>query len=202
MVNYVIQSDANSIGAAANDSNGTDLRTVVDRLTQDFTVLKAAVGFDTVDGLYFGGTTAANLLKDYEEGTFTPSFADDSLSSGEGQTASVALGRYIKIGRMCHFQIGLKSSSFGSLTTTQIANVIGLPFISVNDANRRAVIRITGFTLNLTTAGTTVSGRVRENATHIQITIDDAVTGSSFMTLDEISSVGEFLITGAYETAT
>ena len=48
-------------------------------------------------GIYLGVTsaTAANLLDDYEEGTWTPAVAGVVMSS--------ASGRYVKIGNYYHF---------------------------------------------------------------------------------------------------
>jgi len=43
-------------------------------------------------GVYLGGTGSANLLDDYEEGTFTPAFVNGSFSGG------AALGYYVKVG--------------------------------------------------------------------------------------------------------
>ena len=49
----------------------------------------------TSEGLHLGGTGSANALDDYEEGTWTPTIANMSVSG----TFS-ASGRYVKVGRM------------------------------------------------------------------------------------------------------
>ena len=51
-------------------------------------------------GIYIGGTGAANLYDDYEEGTFNCSF---QTNSGSFPSQS-AVGRYTKIGRTVHIQ--------------------------------------------------------------------------------------------------
>jgi hypothetical protein len=49
-------------------------------------------------GVYLGGTTSANLLDDYEEGTWTPTF----VLGATGITYNTQFGKYIKIGSMVH----------------------------------------------------------------------------------------------------
>ena len=87
--------------------------------------------FGTADkGVYLGVTsaTAANLLDDYEEGTFTP-----ALNIGGSTTGIVYAnreGRYTKVGRLvtCDltFTLSDKGSETGNLT------IAGFPFTSVN----------------------------------------------------------------------
>ena len=81
-------------------------------------------------GIYLGVTsaTAANLLNDYEEGTFTPSVVNgaglDSISY------STQTGAYTKIGNMVMvtFRIGISSASKNSSRL----DFTGLPFTSYN----------------------------------------------------------------------
>jgi hypothetical protein len=71
-------------------------------------------------GITFNGdTAAANALDDYEEGTFT-------LTIG-GVAGAFGLGKYVKVGRLVHFQW----YSSGSFTATaSSANFTGLPFLT------------------------------------------------------------------------
>jgi hypothetical protein len=72
-------------------------------------------------GAYLGGTVAANLLDDYEEGTWTPT---GSLS------ATVYCATYTKIGRVVTIQLHIL---FGSSASTATAdNIAGLPFAVSN----------------------------------------------------------------------
>ena len=77
-------------------------------------------------GVYLGGTGAANLLDDYEEGTFTPTVAGDATG-----TLITAQGYYTKIGRMVNVAIYLvvgtnfTSSSIGGLPFTVAAGNTG-----------------------------------------------------------------------------
>ena len=76
-------------------------------------------------GIYLGGTASANLLDDYEYGTYTPVFKEgtNSLSFGGG-------GHYVKNGNMvfvnCNIQ-NIVTSGSGTITCT-------LPFVSNGQA--------------------------------------------------------------------
>ena len=110
----------------------------------DTTVLNVATGatdvevsagnifFGTADkGIYLGVTsaTAANLLADYEEGSWTPTVttggANPDFSSG------TQIGRYVKVGRMVHVHCEMKYTS----SSSNIGQWGGLPFTLHNDAN-------------------------------------------------------------------
>jgi hypothetical protein len=60
-------------------------------------------------GVYLGGTGSANLLDDYEEGTFTPTLEG---TSGDPTVSYVAQkGSYVKVGRVVHCTVQLQTSS-------------------------------------------------------------------------------------------
>lgn len=69
----------------------------------------------------------SKLFDDYEEGTFTPTFA--GLTIGDG----IVWGRYTKIGRIVTFQLGFQYGSTSSITGS-IGDISGLPFVTVNPA--------------------------------------------------------------------
>ena len=80
-------------------------------------------------GVYLGGTGAANLLDDYEEGTFTPSFVD---SNGDAAiTHDLQGGKYTKIGNVVYFVLVLGTDAVTAGTGNLL--VSGLPFTSVNN---------------------------------------------------------------------
>jgi len=109
-------------------------------------------------GLLVGGTTSANKLDDYEEGTFTPAIA------GVSGTFS---GDYTKIGDLVTFCIictGMSGTASASLVT-------GLPFTAANN-NRNYAVAF-GNTNLLNTAGQSgqqyFTGFVVPNSTTVQI---------------------------------
>ena len=91
-------------------------------------------------GAYIGGTGSANYLDDYEEGTWTPVYRDQSNASTLTITYDVQNGNYTKIGNTCiaHFSLGTDSVSGGS-SSTYLA-IGGLPFTSASDEARGSLI--------------------------------------------------------------
>jgi len=76
-------------------------------------------------GVYLGGTGSANLLDDYEEGTWTP------LASNYSGTMTINRATYEKIGR----QITVRASvSFDGTADGSNAIIAGLPF-SIPDSD-------------------------------------------------------------------
>ena len=74
------------------------------------------------------GASAANLLDDYEEGTWTP-----SVHNGGGSITSTVVARYTKIGRLVHIQAYINYSAGSSTNAFQMG---GLPFACLgNDYN-------------------------------------------------------------------
>ena len=67
--------------------------------------------------IYLGGTGSANQLDDYEEGTWTPSNSDVTLS--------VTSASYVKVGHLCHVQAYV---TFPSNSNGSAAQIEGLPF--------------------------------------------------------------------------
>ena len=73
-------------------------------------------------GIYLGGTGSANKLTDYEEGTWTPTVNDGTISQ--------AAGYYTKVGRMVTVSYFYILTTLGSSNTT--VQIGGLPFTSGN----------------------------------------------------------------------
>jgi hypothetical protein len=71
------------------------------------------------------GTGTSELFNDYEEGTFTPTFANLTVGNG------TVFGRYTKIGRIVNVELGFNYGSTSSISGS-IGDITGLPFTSVN----------------------------------------------------------------------
>ena len=99
---------------------------------------KSGLGIDFSAVTGGTGTATANVLNDYEEGTFTPNV----IGTGSPGTASYArrLGRYTKVGNLVTIQIYL-SWSAGTGASGNLA-FTGLPFNIANNANEYAVATI------------------------------------------------------------
>lgn len=83
-------------------------------------------------GVYIGGTTSANFLDDYEEGTFTLNGAGSFLGAITG-TVSSYYGQYTKVGRKVYLYGVIKGSTAITIDSgTSIGYVIfgSMPFAS------------------------------------------------------------------------
>jgi len=78
-------------------------------------------------GVYLGGTGAANKLDDYEEGTWTPIFADASTGGNVATVGSVG-GTYTKVGNLVTVGCNLSDIDITGLTGSNAIYIRGLPF--------------------------------------------------------------------------
>ena len=150
-------------------------------------------------GIKLGGVDTENLLDYYEYGSFTPHVYDDSLSNTENQTYSIQIGKYVKIGRICHFSLELKLTSLGNLTTSQMARAANLPFVSAS-VGKTAVNTAEGYSLSLATGGVSVVGYIPASASFINLEKYSANTGTANFTLAHWSADGRMVISGSYIT--
>jgi hypothetical protein len=80
-------------------------------------------------GVYLGGTVAANTLDDYEEGTWTPIFADAS-TGGNVAAVGASLGSYTKVGNLVTVGCNLSDINISGLTSSNAIYIRGLPFVT------------------------------------------------------------------------
>lgn len=122
-------------------------------------------------GIYLGvnSATAANLLDDYEEGTWTPEW-----SSSGGEFGSVTYvnqhGDYVKIGNWCYVQCYINSSAAPIGSASGVLRVKGLPFTSKNGVNNGGGVDI-GYSKYFAAGqgGGPGFGVVSENATWLHL---------------------------------
>jgi hypothetical protein len=144
-------------------------------------------------GVYLGGTGSANLLDDYEEGTWTPVLSDGTNNA----TASVAVGTYTKIGRMVHVKATLTVTSLGSVAGSLLF-ITGLPFTTSSAANTSSNCNFGYATgLNLA-AGTSLSGYLNTNNTRIVVQSWDSSGGTTNTTAAEWSASGSVYLDSTY----
>ena len=85
-------------------------------------------------GLTFNGDTAqANALDDYEEGTFTPTVANFTVSG-----TTTLTGQYVKIGKQV--TIGIKFANTGTIAHGVSAMVASLPFAMASGTEAHGLI--------------------------------------------------------------
>ena len=112
----------------------------------------ATTGVNVTGGIGLGGTGTANILDDYEEGTWTPAISGGSLSF-----TAITEARYTKIGRIVVINLYVDVDN-----VTNSANLVfnGLPFASSSYTGTGIV------NLASNSTGGTVLVRVESGQTH------------------------------------
>ena len=88
-------------------------------------------------GVYLGGTGSANYLDDYEEGTWTPSINNGTL------TWTVNKASYVRIGKIVHLEFYASLNADGDATQMRIN---GLPFTAANNSYSSHMANNGGYT--------------------------------------------------------
>ena len=140
-------------------------------------------------GIHLGVTsaTAANLLDDYEEGTWTPVVK----SNANTITGGTRLATYTKVGRMVHvfFSIAGGTTSGTIDNSGDFFRIQGLPFTSANVTGTRYIGTQFNHYNNPATTEENVLGLVGQNATVIEfVEHDGGGTGYSAARLDSVGS--------------
>lgn len=135
-----------------------------------------------------------------EDGSWTPTLADSSLDgTGEGQAYTTQVGTYTRIANRVWIECTLEISDLGTLTTSQSAQIMGLPYTARTLTNYFASVYVgDGDSLAITTAGQTVTGNIASNTAYISLNVWDSTAGASFMTIAEVSAGGHLRVSGTY----
>lgn len=162
------------------DSSGTLLEVLrISGATKDATFngsIDASVG-----GVYLGGSVAANLLEDYEEGTFTI-VVSDAESGGNTGTFSSSVANYTKVGNKVTIIFSVININTAGMTAGNTLKLQGMPFTSNNTSGSYSIgvavgQNITGLT-NLTTS-TAITIRDGTSACQLpEILISEISSGS------------------------
>ena len=126
--NGIYNSGTNQIGFAINSANAMTLNA------------SGNLAFPTGKGIDFSavtggtGTATANVLNDYEEGTWVGTIGGTTTNP---TTAVTSTGRYTKIGRQVFVEIGFYGDTAGA---SGRINVSGLPFTSNANLSRPGII--------------------------------------------------------------
>ncbi len=138
----------------------------------------------------------ANTLDDYEEGSWTPSIS--------GTTFSTAVGRYVKVGRVCTVSFLLNGSS--SAVSGNIG-ISGLPFAGDNPpsgygANSIPFCEVGGVSFGSLVGGTAflMYGRINTGETSIQLLQTNGQTHDAFTAGGGLQSAGTLRTSFSYLT--
>ena len=134
-------------------------------------------------------STGANVLDDYEEGSWTPRFMDADRDAGdENVSYGTRVARYVKIGKMVWANFKLEITDMGDLTTSSISYIGGLPFTSENTTNNMSGGIVFGAgSLNIT-AGYNITLEQTYNTDFAYIALWDVSTGISYALISELSA--------------
>ena len=147
-------------------------------------------------------SAGANDLDDYEEGTFTPAIAD--VASGDGtsksQVYATQVGRYTKIGNRVFYSIRVKITDLGTMTTSNSAFIVGLPFTTNSTIGSNGVASF-GFcaSLALPNASESLTGFPTTNGTYMDLYTWDATGGPTALLISELSVDADMMLTGFFE---
>ena len=141
-------------------------------------------------GIALGGTAAANILDDYEEGTFTPELADANTGGNTGTAATIE-GAYTKVGRMITVTFRAVDIDTTGMTGSAGLRIRALPFISGSGIKgiSEGSVRLDNFDLSDSAvslslqilSGTTylLVRQTRDNDTDSNVTVAMATSGSA-----------------------
>jgi len=146
-------------------------------------------------GVYLGGTGSANLLNDYEEGTWTPVL---TMTTSGDMTASVGGANYTKIGRMVHFTCYVYGIDTTSPTPSGEPRLTGLPFAS-KGSNTFTPINITYASFLANSYDKSYGGYVQSGESYIRF--NEGNTSILSEADLESGTNRQIMISGVYQTA-
>ena len=157
----------------------------------DTTVVNVATGATDVEisagnllfgtgskGVYLGVTsaTAANLLNDYEEGTWTPGITFET-GGATGVVYAHQVGLYTKIGKMVHCSFRLETSNNGSGSNN--VTITGLPFTVHNSNSAYGASLVTNYRGNFSADHYPGGYAIKNNTGIYLLNLDPDATGTS-----------------------
>jgi hypothetical protein len=153
----------------------------------------------TTAGVYIGGSAAANLLDDYEEGTFTPTLTGAS-TPGTGQAYTTQQGNYTKIGNVVNFNINLDLSSVGTAAGT--LQIEGLPFTAADTAGSQQAAVIGNLDhIDLTAGKTWAAPLIIDNAAYLIILEHGDAAAGAGIAVSQFGGSLAISISGSYIAA-
>ena len=142
------------------------------------------------------GTATANVLNDYEEGTWTPVVADATTGGNVG-TCVINHARYTKIGRQVSVECNISSITSTGMTGGNPLYVRSLPFASVTGGNGNF------YSLRVGRNASTVSSSVfcLDGTSYVYFplyTTNSATTGTFILVSDIVSGTSEIILSVTY----
>jgi hypothetical protein len=142
------------------------------------------------------GTATANVLNDYEEGTFTPTVVGSTTAGTATYSPGAQNGYYTKVGRLVTVQVYMVWSGH---TGTGNMRFAGLPFNTANITSNYASVSFGLVSSIALTANNILTGHTELNNSFINALQTPA--GGGGYTLVPIDPAGELLFTCSYIAA-
>ncbi len=144
--------------------------------------------------------SASNLLDDYEEGTFTPTFS--FTNSNGNHTTSGATGHYVKIGTLVHIQGYIKLATRG--TANGAIRIASLPFTNINSGSSYAAGSVW---MNSMNSGAPMDGDfmqyliINPNGDHLRLWCLSGSGAVHEATQGDVQDQSDFMFTITYRNA-
>ena len=166
---------------SGNDGGSAITAMTIDMSNAGILNIKSGIGFPATQV----ASSGANVLDDYEEGTWTPDITDGT----NAMSIDVANGYYTKIGNRVYCNGAVGSSGLGSASGA--IRLAGLPFTASSSSNAfGGGSCVYGVGLNIT-ASMNVNLRVETGGTIAYFALWDVATGTSNMSAAEWSADGQ-----------
>jgi hypothetical protein len=166
---------------SGNDGGSAITAMTIDMSNAGILNIKSGIGFPATQV----ASSGANVLDDYEEGTWTPDITDGT----NAMSIDVANGYYTKIGNRVYCNGAVGSSGLGSASGA--IRLAGLPFTASSSSNAfGGGSCVYGVGLNIT-ASMNVNLRVETGAAYAMFALWDVTTGTSNMSAAEWSADGQ-----------
>jgi hypothetical protein len=143
------------------------------------------------------GTGTSELLDDYEEGTWTPTYLGSV--SNPTITYDIQVGLYVKIGRLCHAVLRIRTDSVsGGSGNLRIG---GLPFLAFSAPTSSMSGGITVNRADSFTTNTPAFGVISGGADYIDLNYDLAANAVTTANLTNAANSNTAIISIVYQTA-
>jgi len=143
------------------------------------------------------GTDSSELLDDYEEGAWTPTYRQGSNNPAAYATQ---YGYYTKVGGVVHASGYLTVNGLASMSGTLV--ISGLPYTIQNLTSGFSSVNIGYYeNLNLPTDNTSVMGYADANTVDLNLRIGNNTASSASMTAAQLSANGGMIFSVTYRAA-
>ena len=145
-------------------------------------------------GIYLGGSGSANLLQDYEEGSFTPTLSFSSGTIGYAWNT----GQYTKVGNQVSANIAFYVNSISSPSGTM--GILGLPFVAASGEQYVSALNF-GIIRSLTSDLKPVRGYINSNSSLITLTINATNGGFTALNANTLTTSTLIYASIVYQTS-